>query len=98
HARHPPFPSTTLFRSFPLELHHMYTQSWNLSYQAQVGTDWLLSATYIGNGARHLRAAFERNPAVYIPGASTVANTAGFLSNAARSEEHTSELQSLRHL
>jgi hypothetical protein len=64
-----------LYVNFPLNLHHMYTQNWNFSYQAQVGADWLLSATYIGNGARHLRAAFERNPAVFIPGASTIANT-----------------------
>jgi hypothetical protein len=64
-----------LYVNMPLDLHHMYTQNWNLSYQAQLGGNWLVSATYIGNGARHLRAAFERNPAVYIPGASTVANT-----------------------
>ena len=64
-----------LYVNLPLDLHHMYTQNWNLSYQAQVAGNWLLSASYIGNAARHLRAAFERNPAVYIPGASTVANT-----------------------
>src|SRR5262249_12656597 len=61
--------------SVPLDLHHMYTQNWNLSYQAQLGGNWLVSATYIGNGARHLRAGFEANPAIYIPGASSVTNT-----------------------
>ena len=64
-----------LYVNFPLDLHHMYTQNWNLSYQAQLAGNWLVSATYLGNGARHLRAAFERNPAVYIPGASNVGNT-----------------------
>jgi hypothetical protein len=64
-----------LYVSLPLNLHHMYTQNWNLSYQAQVAGNWLVSATYMGNGARHLRASFETNPAVFMPGASTVANT-----------------------
>jgi hypothetical protein len=64
-----------LYVNMPLNLHHMYTQNWNLSYQAQVGGNWLVSGTYIGNNARHLRASFERNPAIYIPGGSTVGNT-----------------------
>jgi hypothetical protein len=64
-----------LYVNFPLNLHHMYTQNYSLSYQTQVGGNWLLSANYVGNGARHLRAGFERNPAVYIPGASSAANT-----------------------
>jgi hypothetical protein len=64
-----------LYVNLPLSLHHMYTQNWNLSYQAQAGKNWLLSATYSGNNARHLRAGYEANPAVYTPGASTVANT-----------------------
>jgi hypothetical protein len=63
-----------LYVNLPLNLHHMYTQNWNLSYQAQLTGNWLLSATYIGNNARHLRAAYEMNPAVFGPGA-TVANT-----------------------
>ena len=64
-----------LYVSLPLNLHHMYTQNWNLSYQAQLGGNWLVSATYIGNGARHLRAGFEQNPAIYNPALSALANT-----------------------
>jgi hypothetical protein len=68
------FVNAGLYVSMPLNLHHMYTQNWNFSYEAQMGTNWLLSATYMGNNSRHLRGAFEQNPAVYLPGA-TVANT-----------------------
>ena len=53
----------------------MYHQQWDLSYQRQAGHDWLLTVAYLGNKATHLRASVESNPAVYIPGASTVANT-----------------------
>jgi hypothetical protein len=73
--RNSTFVQAGLYVSLPLNLHHMYTQNWNLSYEAQLGGNWLVSANYIGNGARHLRAGYEQNPAVYMPGASTVANT-----------------------
>jgi hypothetical protein len=69
------FVQAGLYVNLPLNLHHMYTQNWNLSYERQLGGNWMVSATYMGNVARHLRASFEANPAVYIPGASTVANT-----------------------
>ncbi|HEU0007854.1 MAG TPA: TonB-dependent receptor, partial [Terriglobia bacterium] len=53
--------------------------SWNLSLERQLGQDWVLRASYIGNkGAFFFGAAEssrEINPAIYIPGASTVANT-----------------------
>ena len=77
-----PFPPTrdTIFNpqgtytSLPLNLHHPYMQQWSLSLQCQMGSNWLLSAAYLGNRALHLRAASERNPAVYGPGA-TLGNT-----------------------
>jgi hypothetical protein len=49
-------------------------QHWDLSVQRQVGTDWLLTANYIGNRALHLRASMDANPAIYGPGA-TLGNT-----------------------
>ena len=55
----------------------MYQQQWDLSYQRQFSRDWLVSASYVGSKATHLRSANEQNPAVYIPGASTLANTNG---------------------
>jgi hypothetical protein len=61
--------------NLPLNLHHMYMQQWNLSVERQLGGNWLASATYLGNRGVHLRSANEQDPAVYIPGNSTVANT-----------------------
>lgn len=69
------FPASGLYISNPLNLHHMYEQQWDLAYQRQFGGNWLVSASYLGSEATHLRTANEANPAVYIPGASTVANT-----------------------
>jgi hypothetical protein len=70
------YPSAGQYISNPLNLHHMYEQQWDLSYQRQFGGDWLVSASYVGSKANHLRTANEQNPSVYIPGASTVSNTA----------------------
>ncbi len=53
----------------------MYMQQWSLSVQRQLAGNWMLSANYIGNNAMHLRASYEANPAVYVPGSSTTANT-----------------------
>jgi Carboxypeptidase regulatory-like domain/TonB dependent receptor len=69
------FPAGGQYISFPLNLHHMYQQQWNLSYERQFTGNWLVTASYIGSKATHLRTSTEENPAVYIPGNSTVANT-----------------------
>jgi hypothetical protein len=69
------FPASGQYITFPLNLHHMYHQQWDLSYQRQLAGNWLVTAAYLGNKATHLRASVEANPAVYIPGSSTVANT-----------------------
>jgi hypothetical protein len=53
----------------------MYMQQWDFSYQRQIGANWMISATYVGNKSTHLRSSNEANPAIYIPGKSTVANT-----------------------
>ena len=79
-APYPPTPATVFvaggqYVNFPLDLHHMYHQQWDLSYQRQLTHDWLVTAAYLGNKATHLRTSIEANPAVYIPGASTVPNT-----------------------
>jgi hypothetical protein len=53
--------------------------SWNLSLERQIGADWVLRVTYAGNKGSYYFGAAENsreiNPAIYVPGASTVANT-----------------------
>ena len=43
-------------------------QQWNFGIQRQIGTNWLVSASYIGNEITHLYGARELDPALYIPG------------------------------
>ncbi len=44
------------------------TQSWNLALQQQLGQDWLLSATYMGNHTIHMVQGGPGNPAIFFPG------------------------------
>jgi hypothetical protein len=74
-AQNAVFPAAGQYITFPLNLHHMYQQQWDLSYQRQVAGNWLLTVGYLGSKATHLRTSIEENPAVYIPGNSTTANT-----------------------
>jgi hypothetical protein len=69
------FPLYGVFVNLPLNMHPTYTQQWNLSVQRQLGANWLASASYLGNKSTHVWTATELNPATYIPGKSTVANT-----------------------
>lgn len=69
------FPTEGLYVTNPLNMAHQYDQQWDFSYQRQFSGNWLVSATYLGTKATHLRASTEDNPAIYIPGNSTVANT-----------------------
>jgi hypothetical protein len=50
-----------------------------VSLERQVAADWVLRAAYIGNRGRYFFGAAESsreiNPAIYVPGASTIANT-----------------------
>jgi len=68
------FPQQGAYVNQLLNTHHPYMQQWDLSLERQVGRDWLMSATYVGNKATHLYSSEEANPAIYGPGA-TVANT-----------------------
>ena len=47
---------------------NMRMGQWNLSLQRQVGTDWVVSASYIGNGTRHLWGTQPLNPVLFVPG------------------------------
>jgi hypothetical protein len=70
------FPTGASYINLPLNLHHPYMQQWSLSLERQLGSDWVVTAAYLGNKGTHFRSSTEENPAVYVPGNSTTANTA----------------------
>jgi hypothetical protein len=71
----------------PTELRAVFSQgfrtpllaAWSLSVERQIAADWVVGAAYIGNKGTYFFGAAENsreiNPAIYVPGASTVANT-----------------------
>jgi hypothetical protein len=69
------FPPGAQFVGLPLNLRPTYMQQWNFTVERQVGTDWLLSASYLGNKSSHRWDDTQADPSVYLPGATT-GNTA----------------------
>ena len=69
------FPTQLSLVNMPLNVEVPRMLQYNVSYQRQILGNVLVSATYIGNKTMHLWAGKEINPAQYIPGASTTANT-----------------------
>jgi hypothetical protein len=66
------FPTQGAYISVPPHIKPQYMMQWNLSYQRQVGSNWLLQANYLGNATRHIWGSTDVNYAVSsIPGAST---------------------------
>jgi len=69
----------TMYGTFPTRYYLPTLGTWNLLIDQQLGSNWLLSFGYFGNGGYHLSSnAIGRrqlNPAIYIPGQSTEANT-----------------------
>jgi hypothetical protein len=74
-------PAGNGFSVMPPHIQPTYDQQWELSYQHQVGRNWLITASYLGRKTTHLWASVAANPAVFIPGTcnggpcSTTANT-----------------------
>ncbi len=62
------YPTGGYYESVPLNVHNTYVEQWNLTLQKQLGSSWLLKASYLGNETAHLWTDQELNPAVYIPG------------------------------
>jgi hypothetical protein len=51
-----------------------YMQQWNLTGEHQFTSDWLARVSYIGSRGVKLMSVQEINPAIFIPGQSTLAN------------------------
>ena len=66
-----PYPTAGYYESVPLNVQNTYVEQWNLTLQKQVGSSWLVKASYMGNDTVHLWTDRELNPAVYAPGATT---------------------------
>jgi carboxypeptidase family protein len=69
-----PWPLYALVNAMDYDAPNMQVTQWNLSLQKQVGTDWLVSASYIGNETTHLFSTQHINPGVFIPGGPCVLN------------------------
>jgi Carboxypeptidase regulatory-like domain/TonB dependent receptor-like, beta-barrel len=59
-------PGSLVF-SYPQNIKPTYVMQYNLSVERQVGTSWLLSATYLGSQQRHLWGNNEANPGMQGP-------------------------------
>jgi hypothetical protein len=68
------FPVAAGIVTHQLDAKPTYLHQWNLSIQRQFGTNWLVSANYVGNSTIHLWTGNQENPAIYIPGSSCVIN------------------------
>ncbi|HLX72248.1 MAG TPA: carboxypeptidase regulatory-like domain-containing protein, partial [Verrucomicrobiae bacterium] len=63
-----PFPAKGAYITFPLDGKQTYTNTWNLTYEAQPFKDWVFSAGYVGNMTAHVWSGRDINAGVFIPG------------------------------
>src|SRR5579871_2801142 len=68
------FPTAAGIVTHQLNARPTYLHQWNMSIQRQLGSNWLVSANYVGNSTIHLWTGNQENPAIYLPGASCVIN------------------------
>jgi len=64
----------TSYETTPYNIHTPYVSSWNLSFQRQIGMDYLVSATYLGSQTTHMWVHKPLNPAMYIAGGQCTLN------------------------
>jgi hypothetical protein len=73
------FPLSASQVYLPEQIKPVAMAQWSLGIQHQISTNWVLTATYLGNSSSHMMAGNETNPAVYIPGTWTGAGSCGAL-------------------
>ena len=61
-----PFPQFSIFTENPLHPQVTYINQWNLSVERQIGSDWLLRGSYIGNNTIHLWSVRDVNEPVFL--------------------------------
>jgi hypothetical protein len=74
-SRDEQFPIGGAYISYPSDWKPLWVNQWNLSVQRQIGTDWLVTANYLGNNTFHLVTEDQLNPALYLGPTSTIGNT-----------------------
>ena len=62
------FPTQATYWEEPANSQPTYMQQWNISFQKQLFTSVLVTASYLGNKTTHLWDGQESNPAIYVPG------------------------------
>ncbi len=65
-SKNTPFPLYGAYSSQPWDFKPTYMNQWTLSIQKQLGQDWMVSATYLGNNTIHLSGGKELNPAIFL--------------------------------
>jgi hypothetical protein len=68
------FPTFGQYYNTKIDIRTPYLQQWNLTIQRQFGSDWLVSAGYLGTELVHGWGTYDANPSQYLPGASCVLN------------------------
>jgi hypothetical protein len=69
------FPTQGAYISVPGNNQVTYMMQWNLSYQRQMGKNWVAEANYLGNAGRHIWGSTDVNYAVYTGASATTGNT-----------------------
>jgi len=68
------FPTAGSYYAFTPNAKPTYQNQWNLSVQQEVKNNLLVSASYVGTNIIHMWTGGALNPAVFIPGSSTLGN------------------------
>jgi hypothetical protein len=69
-----PFPRPAIAVTYSDDFTNSYIQQWNVTGEHQIVGDWLARVSYVGSRGIKLMSVQEINPAIFIPGQSTLQN------------------------